>query len=62
MAEIMTNFRAVDMLGVAKKAKPAAKAKAPKVQAPVVVEPVAVEEPVAVVEAPVVEESAPAAE
>lgn len=61
MAEIMTNFRAVDMLGV-KKAKPAAKAKVSKPQAPKVVEPVVVEEPVAVVEAPVVEESTPAAE
>lgn len=62
MAQIMTNFRAVDMPGVKKAVKPAPKAKAPKVQAPVVVEPVVVEEPVAVVEAPIVEESAPAAE
>lgn len=58
MAEIMTNFRAVDMLG-AKKAKSAPKAKAPKApkyEAPKVEEPVVAEEPVAV------EESAPAAE
>lgn len=55
---IQTNFRAQDMLGVAKPAKKAAPAPrvftpAPKVE-PVVVEPVVVEE---IVEAPVVEET-----